>query len=82
MTAMSCQQALQRLYEFLDDELTPESAEEVRRHIEICAACYPEVKTARELHDLLRRAAEGQPLCPDPLRKRIAELLEEEAGPA
>lgn len=79
---MNCKQALQRLYEYLDGELTPETTDEVRRHIEICAACYPEVRTTTEFRDLLRRTADGQPLCPEPLRQRIAELLEEEAGPA
>ncbi|HUG40107.1 MAG TPA: zf-HC2 domain-containing protein [Longimicrobiales bacterium] len=78
MTTMGCQQALQRLYEYLDGELTPETTEEVRRHIELCAGCYPEVKTATEFRDALQRAARGQPLCPDSLRRKVAEMLREE----
>ena len=80
MTPMSCHEALQRLYEYLDGELTPEATEEVRRHIELCAACYPEARTAAEFRDALRRAAAGQPLCPEPLRSKVADLLRE-AGP-
>jgi mycothiol system anti-sigma-R factor len=75
---IGCQEALQRLYEYLDGELTPATTEEVRRHIELCAACYPEVRTATEFRDALQRAAAGQPLCPDALRRRIAEMLEAE----
>lgn len=75
---IGCQEALQRLYEYLDGELTPETDAEVRRHIDICAACYPEVKSATEFRDALQRAARGQPLCPEPLRRRIAEMLEAE----
>lgn len=75
---IDCQEALRRLYEYLDDELTPETTAEVRRHIELCAACYPEVKSAAEFRDALQRAARGQPLCPESLRRRIAEMLEAE----
>lgn len=75
---IDCQEALRRLYEYLDDELTPETTAEVRRHIELCAACYPEVKSATEFRDALQRAARGQPLCPESLRRRIAEMLEAE----
>lgn len=82
MTAMNCQEALQRLYEYLDGELTPEDAEEVRHHVEVCAACYPEVKATREFQALLQRAADGQPLCPGDLRDRIGKMLAKENGSA
>ena len=78
MTPIGCQEALQRLYEYLDGELTPETTREVRRHIELCAACYPEVRTVTEFRDALHRAAEGQPLCPDSLRRKVAAMLEDE----
>lgn len=78
MTPISCQEALERLYEYLDGELTPESAEEVRRHVKICDACYPEVSFTTEFRDALHRAARGQPVSPDSLRKKVGELLEQE----
>ena len=81
MTPIGCQEALQRLYEYLDGELTPETTEEVRRHIELCAGCYPEVKTTTEFRDALHRAAAGQPLCPESLRHRVAAMLKEEGLP-
>lgn len=77
---IGCQEALQRLYEYLDGELTPASAQEVRHHIEVCEACYPGVRFTTEFRDALHRAARGQPVCPDALRKKIAGLLEQEAG--
>lgn len=80
MTPISCQEALERLYEYLDGELTAESAEQVRRHVEICDACYPEVKFTTEFRDALHRAAQGQPASPAGLRQKIAELLEKESG--
>lgn len=77
MTArpIGCQEALERLYEYLDGELTATSAEEVRQHIQACEACYPGVRFTTEFRDALHRAALGQPICPDTLRERIAELL-------
>lgn len=77
---MDCREALERLYEYLDGELTPETTAEVRRHIELCAGCYPEVRTATEFRDALHRAAQGQPLCPDSLRRKIAAMLREESA--
>lgn len=77
--SIGCQEALQRLYEYLDGELNPENADEVRRHIELCEACYPEVKFTTGFRDAVRRAARGQPVCPDSLREKVARLLEEEA---
>ena len=79
---IGCQEALQRLYEYLDGELTPETTAEVRRHIELCAGCYPEVRNATEFRDALHRAAQGQPLCPESLRRKIAAMLREESAPS
>jgi anti-sigma factor (TIGR02949 family) len=36
---MDCQEALDRLYEFLDGELTPDAATAIREHLEACAGC-------------------------------------------
>ncbi len=80
MTHLSCQEALQRIYEYLDGELPPRVTDEVRRHIEICEGCYPEVKLTSELREALQRAARGQPCCPDDLRDRVAAMLRQEAA--
>jgi anti-sigma factor (TIGR02949 family) len=74
-----CQEALERLYEYLDGELTPDTAGAVRHHLEICEACYPEVRFTTEFRDALRRAARGQPPCPRALREKVRRLLEERA---
>ena len=78
MTSISCQEALERLYEYLDGELQPESADEVRRHVEVCDACYPEVKFTTEFRDALHRAARDQDAAPERLRKKVEELLHKE----
>jgi anti-sigma factor (TIGR02949 family) len=75
---ISCKEALQHLYEYLDGELTPADTEEVRRHIDVCGRCYPEVRMTSEFKEALQRAAQGQPCCPDGLRDRVARLLRNE----
>lgn len=76
---ISCQEALERLYEYLDGELNAGTAEEVRHHVEVCEACYPEVKFATEFRDALHRAARGQPVCPGSLREKVGSLLRQES---
>ena len=80
MTPISCQETLQRLYEYLDGELTPETTAEIRRHLDLCGGCYPEVRQITEFRDALHRAAQGQPVCPASLRRKVAELLRHEQG--
>jgi anti-sigma factor (TIGR02949 family) len=76
MSPISCEEALERLYEYLDGELNAHNADEVRRHVEVCEACYPEVKFTTEFRDALHRASRGQPVCPESLRSTVRELLE------
>lgn len=78
MTPVSCEEALRRLYEFLDGELDARSAREVRRHIELCEGCHPQVRLTTDFHDALHRAARGQPVCPESLRRKVGEMLREE----
>jgi anti-sigma factor (TIGR02949 family) len=37
---IDCQAAADRLYEYLDDELTPEAKAEVKAHLDDCALCF------------------------------------------
>ncbi|HEX6939476.1 MAG TPA: zf-HC2 domain-containing protein [Longimicrobiales bacterium] len=75
MDKTTCREAVARLYEYLDGELTPESAEAVRRHFELCKRCYPHLSFCQAFQDALRRAARGQPGAPEHLRRKLAELL-------
>jgi len=79
MSHISCQEALKRIYEYLDGELPAADSDEIRRHLDICEGCYPEVKLTTELREALQRAAQGQPCCPDALRDRVAAMLQNEA---
>ncbi|HEX7049985.1 MAG TPA: zf-HC2 domain-containing protein [Longimicrobiales bacterium] len=78
MSQTTCREALARLYEYLDGELTRETAERIREHIQICECCFPSFRFAQSFHEMLRRVSNGQPAAPDHLRRRVAELLRTE----
>ncbi len=76
-TAMiPCETVLERLWAFIDGELEPSSAEEVRSHLEMCRMCYPRYDFQRAYFRLMQRMAEN----PEPpgLRDRVLSRLLEE----
>jgi len=43
MTEMlDCDAVMRQLWDYLDDELTPEREEAVRAHLSVCQRCYPQ----------------------------------------
>lgn len=71
---MDCDEALDRLYEFLDGELTPTAEEAVRRHLQACAPCLRLYDFERAyLRFLTARAAAQR--APAEARRRILEQL-------
>ncbi len=76
---MNCNEAVDRLYEFLDEELTPAVQEEVRKHFDACRGCFPLYAFERNFKRFLeaRTRVRG---APPHLRRKIFEqiLLEDE----
>ena len=64
-----CTAALDRLYEYLDGELTPEVHVEIRAHLEECAPCLAEHDIEKAVKALLARSC--QDAAPQGLRERI-----------
>jgi len=52
---MQCKEVLTRLWEYLDEELTPEEADCVAFHLRGCAQCHPAYCCDRALLQLLAR---------------------------
>jgi anti-sigma factor (TIGR02949 family) len=73
---LSCQDALSRLYEYLDGELEPETRERIHEHLEVCQRCYPYFDFERIFLDYVREKglAVGET---GGLRERVEALLEE-----
>lgn len=73
----SCVQVLHHLWDYLDDQLTPEGAERLRAHIASCETCRAyEVYQECFLDAVSRiRADLG---APESLREKLAERLKDE----
>jgi mycothiol system anti-sigma-R factor len=76
---ISCDEASARLFEYLDGELEGLSEDEVRRHLEVCKACYPRVQFERHFLQALQRTQNGGRASAS-LKERVLGSLAEERG--
>lgn len=53
-----CGEALDKLYDFLDGELSDTSGDEIAAHLEQCRACWPQFNFERLFLDRLAAAGE------------------------
>ena len=72
---ISCEEAVRRLWEYLDGTLGEVERDEVERHLGICRRCCGEAEFAEELRGFLRAAAEVE--LPDDVRARLTSTLDE-----
>ena len=73
---IGCEEALARVYEYLDGELGPEMQERIHRHVEICRRCYPYFDFERLFLDYVREKGLGTGESSEELRRRVESLLE------
>lgn len=79
---LTCQEALEWMYEFMDGELPDADSAKVDQHFQLCRACYPHLKLEENFRTRLQ-AAVGEGGVPDDVRSRVMDLLaQEEAGGA
>jgi anti-sigma factor (TIGR02949 family) len=78
--AVTCREAVSRLWEYLDGELAAENADAVRAHLETCARCWPHTDFQRAYQRFLARTAD-MPVPPG-LRRRVFEAILAEDGGA
>jgi anti-sigma factor (TIGR02949 family) len=71
---IDCLEALDRLYGYLDGELTEDRAAEVRRHLDHCAPCL-KVSDFEAAYVRFLEARTRAQRAPDTLRKRVLERL-------
>lgn len=51
---ISCEEAVEKVYEYLDGELDAEMMERIREHIQVCKRCYPYFNFERIFLDHIR----------------------------
>lgn len=78
---ISCEDALARLWEFLDGELPAEEEAAVQKHLEICGRCYPQFDFQRAYFAYTRQLAERERVSPERRRRLFAALLAQESAP-
>jgi mycothiol system anti-sigma-R factor len=71
-----CNETIERLYHYLDGELTQERRDQIQRHLEECSPCFQAVGFERELRILIARRCTDR--VPDELKDRIKRSLEAE----
>ena len=69
-----CEQALQRLFDFLDHELDADERDAMQRHLHTCRSCYSRADFERRLKGKLAALREQVPA--PSAEERIRRLLE------
>lgn len=76
--SIECRDAQERLYEFLDRELTPEVRAEIEHHLRRCAGCFRHFEFERAFLRFLEARARGRGAGPEVKRRIIQQLFESE----
>lgn len=74
---LDCEEALARVYEYLDGELDAAGHDAVRRHIETCRRCYPYFDFERLFLDYIHELGAGEERRPG-LEEKVRVLLASE----
>jgi anti-sigma factor (TIGR02949 family) len=77
---IDCHQAVERLYEYFDRELTPELRSEVEQHLAACGGCFRHFEFERAFLRFLEARARGRGASPELKRRIVQELFGPEAS--
>lgn len=70
----SCEEVIERLFDYLDRELDVQQAEEIERHLARCRDCFTRAEFEKRLRE--RVAASGTVPAPPRLHSRVQRLLD------
>lgn len=72
--AISCEEALKRVFDYIDDHLRGKPRAELEHHLETCRHCFSRVEFEQLLKSRLRKLKIKS--TPSALRKRVEELVD------
>lgn len=76
--SLSCRQAVERLWAYIDGELPADESERVHEHLAVCQECYPHYDFQKAFLEFVNRHSSAP--VPAGLRRRVfLRLLAEEA---
>jgi anti-sigma factor (TIGR02949 family) len=73
---IDCRIAMQRLWDFLDEELTEDRMAEVRRHLDSCEQCLPHHEFAQRFLHAMQTSRAEQLMPPEVRLKVLRKLVE------
>ncbi len=76
-TSLTCAEAIEKIYEYLDGELTPAVEEGIRAHLGVCRKCYPHFRHEEVFLQFVEQRARIEAAPPE-LRRRIMQMLVDE----
>jgi mycothiol system anti-sigma-R factor len=71
---MTCEEAVKKLYEYLDHELDMATAEQLDKHLEICKSCCDHFELERKLKTLIQETCIDEK-APQFLKNKIRDSL-------
>ncbi|WP_163574320.1 anti-sigma factor family protein [Halomonas faecis] len=71
---LSCEDVIERLFDYLDRELDAQQAEDIEHHLARCRDCFTRAEFEKRLRE--RVAASGTVSAPPRLRRRVRRLLD------
>jgi anti-sigma factor (TIGR02949 family) len=72
---IACAEAVRKLWQYLDDAVSPEDHRRIDAHLSFCRSCCGEMEFARELQAFLRTADAND--IPRDARARLERFVEE-----
>ncbi|MGD0380158.1 MAG: mycothiol system anti-sigma-R factor [Acidimicrobiales bacterium] len=73
---LDCNDTIERLYHYLDGELTDERRTEIRRHLDDCGPCLGAFDFEADLRQVIANRCKDH--VPDSLRQRVHDAIREE----
>ena len=77
---VGCDETIEKLYFYLDGELTEQRRIEITRHLDLCGPCVGAFGFEQELRKLVANRCQDH--VPDALSERVARALREESATA
>ncbi|MBI4420091.1 MAG: mycothiol system anti-sigma-R factor [Gemmatimonadetes bacterium] len=71
---LECEEAVEHLYTYLDQELTPELEAAIRAHLQECTGCFGHFEFEKTFLRFLESRSRAQS-APEPLRRRVFEQI-------
>ena len=78
MKLIDCREAVARMWAYLSEGLETADVDELETHLGVCQRCCGELEFSRQLRQRVAEAEVAQ--MPSPVRERIVELIERDAG--